>query len=184
MVLSSEHWSICEDMALHRCFLHIATSSITTQNSTTICVEHVCLGDFFCLFCFYSCSYFYPSQTVWRHSSTCCGGRFPKRLKRLQWMSAVGFSFSESKGCSCLSRCGSWTLEHRSTFRCLPVIPCSGSDLLTDTAPICLVVVFLSGCNVPAQGRAAIAIRKYGFLLPPAEEEEEQWCSGQPSTQL
>lgn len=30
------------------------------------------------------------------------------------------------------------------------------------------------------KGRVAIAIRKYGFLLPPAEE---RWCSGQPSTQ-
>lgn len=34
------------------------------------------------------------------------------------------------------------------------------------------------------KGRAAIAIRKYGILLPPAEEEkEERQCSGQPSTQ-
>lgn len=38
------------------------------------------------------------------------------------------------------------------------------------------------------KGRAAIAIRKYGFVLPPAEGEEEeeeagQRCSGQPSTQ-
>lgn len=32
------------------------------------------------------------------------------------------------------------------------------------------------------KGRVAIAIRKYGFLLPPVEEEE-RWCSGQPSTQ-
>lgn len=40
-------------------------------------------------------------------------------------------------------------------------------------------------------GRAAIAIRKYGFLLPPAAEEEveeaeeeaRRRCSGQPSTQ-
>ena len=55
------------------------------------------------------------------------------------------------------------------------------SDLLTDRA-LCLVVVFLFSCNVPAQGRVAIAFRKYGFLLPPAEEEE-RWRSGQPSTQ-
>lgn len=33
------------------------------------------------------------------------------------------------------------------------------------------------------KGRVAISIRKYGFLLPPAEEEEERWCLGQPSTQ-
>ncbi len=62
--------------------------------------------------------------------------------------------------------------------------PCSGSDLLTDRALIWVVVVFLSSCNVPAQGKVAIAIRKYGFLLlPPLEEEEEWWCLGQPSTQ-
>lgn len=45
-----------------------------------------------------------------------------------------------------------------------------------------LFVVFLSSCNAPTQGRVAIAIRKYGFLLPPAEEEE-RLCLGQPSTQ-
>lgn len=37
------------------------------------------------------------------------------------------------------------------------------------------------------KGMVAIAIRKYGFLLPPAEEveeeEEKQRCLGQPSTQ-
>lgn len=36
------------------------------------------------------------------------------------------------------------------------------------------------------KGTVAIAIRKYGFLLPPAEEveeEEERRCLGQPSTQ-
>lgn len=34
------------------------------------------------------------------------------------------------------------------------------------------------------KGRVVISIRKYGFLLPPAEEEEEErWCLGQPSTQ-
>ena len=60
--------------------------------------------------------------------------------------------------------------------------PCRGGDLLTDRALICTVVVFLSSCNVLAQGRVTIAFRKYGFLLPPAEEEE-RWRSGQPSTQ-
>lgn len=34
------------------------------------------------------------------------------------------------------------------------------------------------------KGTVAVAIRKYGFLLPPAEEvEEERRCLGQPSTQ-
>lgn len=75
----------------------------------------------------------------------------------------------------------SHTLAHPPS--CLDAGPCSGADLLADRALICVVVVFLSSCNVPAQGRVAIAIRKYGFLLPPVEEEEQRWRSGQPSTQ-
>lgn len=65
-------------------------------------------------------------------------------------------------------------------FRCLHVRSCS-SDLLASRAVISIAVVFLSCCNIPAQGRVAIGIRKYGFLFPPVEEEE--WCClGQPST--
>lgn len=57
--------------------------------------------------------------------------------------------------------------------------------MLADKRPICAVLVFLCSCKVLAQGRVAIAIRKYGFLLTLVErgEKEEGWCLGQPSTQ-
>ena len=79
------------------------------------------------------------------------------------------------------SLCASASLTHLMVF--LVPMGASEAERLTDRAFICMAVVFLSSCNVPAHGRVSIAIRKYGFLLSLAMEEEEGCRSGQPSAQ-